>query len=183
MSDPVTSVFNTLVEGLPASRRWLAFAGILFFAIASIMMLEHQTGLGYYYSLGRRVELLGRLNQLSKDGIAANPQLAHSYARSIEDLERRNVTPFDLRTFGVVSSPTSWKFLSGAALGILLSLSGLFQKSQGAVLFLAGLAFALLFGFVAVAIPTLGSPWVNYLGFPVVQALTLYLLGRRKAAV
>lgn len=183
MADSVTSVFNTLVEGLSAGRRWLAFLGILVVAITILLVVEQQTGLGYYYALGRRVELLGHLNQLAKDGIASHPELSRIYSRSIEDLERRTVAPFDLRAFTAVNSPASWKFLSGSALGVLLSLSGLLQRNNGPALFFAGLAFALFFGFLGLAIPTLGSLWVNCLGFPFLQAATLFLLGRRKKAV
>jgi hypothetical protein len=167
-------LIKTLFEGLDLRRRWLAILsfGILFGLC--LLIFEQMTGTIYYNNLEKKVELLQELNTLENEGhISSNPELKRVYDETVQELNLRPVRPFRFPTTILVSSVPLWKVISGATLGFVLAFSFIFQKEPNTNAFTAAVIMAILGGIIGYWIPTIYSPWINYIGFPIFQILVL----------
>jgi len=75
-----------------------------------------------------------------------------------------------------------WKFVSAAFLGFLVGVSGLVERKKnpdrGSSMALGGFGFGILSGLLGIVIPTVYNPWVNYLGYPIVEVVALLMFAR-----
>ena len=78
------------------------------------------------------------------------------------------------------------KAISGASIWLLILIVGVFSLVKARKLTGSAIAtaiflvvVALVFAWVGTIIPTIYNPWINYIGFPLIQFGLLYLLSRR----
>jgi len=173
--------FTSLFEGLDLRRRWSLIVGTVIVAVLVTVVFEYCTAWNYYRSLENKVSFLKELHALAKDDIAASPELFRIYRETAGEVGARRVRPLTLPTF--TPSVTSRKFVSGSLFWLVMmfaALRGTFGQETS--IKVIGVVFmgvvALLFGCLGTLIPTICNPLVNYLGFPIVQIRTLWLLGR-----
>lgn len=176
------AIIRSLLDELDVRRRWVAIAGLFILGLALLFSIEYATGWNYYRNLEKKAELLSELHALSMQGIEENGDLYPIYQETVRELSARKVTPPRLPTFSLTISITLGKAISGAALWIILALVAPFgvygenNKIAGSVLL--GLV-AILFGFLGAVIPTIVNPWVNYLGFPLLQLVVIITVSVR----
>lgn len=124
------------------------------------------------------IGVLSGLLDLENQGILDSKYLRDEYLELVDSYHRQRYEPVSAFVSGVArrSSPQErlFKFCSGASplilLGILFTIFAKRPPLRGrwgplALLVVAGV----LLGTVAMFIPTLGSPWVNYVGVPVLE--------------
>jgi hypothetical protein len=138
------------------------------------------TGAVYYNNLERKVELLKELTALEKEGgISSNPELKKIYDGTVQELNLRPIQPFNFPIAVLNSSVTFWKIISGAALGILLTIIAATQGESNRNNLIGVIMFTILCGFLGGLIPVIYNPWINYLGFPIAQLLFFLVIVRR----
>lgn len=183
----IVGLFNSL--RLPL--RWIAVLVLLMVVVLTLAWFEHLTGYFYFTRLERKVALLRELSDIASQGIDSRHELYPIYQSAVSELAeyqvKSGVVPWvsSIR----IGDPEVWgKAISGASIWILFLIIGVSDDVQkagkltgttigvGIVL----LMIAALFGWLGTLIPTVLNPWVNYIGFPAVQAVVLYLLGRKK---
>lgn len=72
-----------------------------------------------------------------------------------------------------------WKFYSGILLWVIVLVAIIFQKNKWYMkiaMMLMVVFFILCIGFVGLLLPTIGSPWVNYFLYPILQIIFLVSL-------
>jgi len=179
--DKVASLLTGLFQDLNLRLRWILIFALACFAILSVLAFEYWTGNFYYSSLQKKVSLLKEMQVIANEGIASNTELYPVYKSTVEELARREVSPF---AFPAVADPvTAGKAISGASIWIIFAVLGLFgvfgPENKIPALLLLGL-FAILVGYISTLIPTLSTPWLNYLGVPIIQLIILFIAGSRK---
>ena len=97
----------------------------------------------------------------------------------VQMLTERARTPESLRH---LIGANLGKFISGALLLAMVAVAVLFTKTEKAWQrigsFVVALAIAFAAGLVGAFLPTVGRPWVNYVGFPIVQLILAFALIR-----
>ncbi len=181
MFEGIGDVLKALFEGLDLRRRWLAVFSFVVVVGVCLLLFEQMTATVYYSSLERKTSLMKELNALEKEGdISSSPELKKVYDATVQELSLRPIRPFAFPAVVSLSSVTFWKVVSGAGVGLFFALCYVFGVWRTGVNILpAAVAIAIIGGFIGGVMPVLYGPWVNYIGFPVVQLLLLFLAGRR----
>jgi hypothetical protein len=185
MKDIATFVV-TLFKDLNARARWIAIFVSLLTLVAALAGYEYLTRDIFYDRLERRVALLGELQQIADQGIATHPELYPIYQAVVRELSERRLDTVLSPPLSGADPVTVWKAVSGGVVWLLILAIGLGEEigrtksitGETAAVGVMLVLVALLYAVVGAAIPTLYNPWVNYIGFPLLQLAVLYLLSR-----
>ena len=163
-------------------RRLLQWMFLAFIIVLAANFSERMTGYFFFRSMEKKVSLLKDLQALDQSGINQNQELSAIYHQTIVELSDHKVeTP---RLPNLPQSERLWLFISGSSFFFLLSIIFLLQKEKKFYVY-APLILGLIFGCIGAALPIAFNPWLNYLGFPILQMFLLMLLGflsrKRKA--
>ena len=187
----VAEFIVTLFNSLRLPLRGLAILLCLVASVLGLVWYEHLTGHFYFARLERKIALLKELQDIASQGIETRHELYPIYESVVNELAEYEVRVAAIPWLPSVNlgDPVIWgKAISGASVWILFLVIGVSSDVQkngkltgttigvGIVV----LMIAALFAWLGTLIPTILNPWVNYIGFPVVQAVVLYLLGRKK---
>lgn len=182
-----------LFKDLKLPFRWAAIIMLILVVIASLFIYEQLTGHFYFERLEKEVALLNELQSLSANGITSNPDLLPAYKSVISELNSYESQRFTFPRFSSINfnDPTIWwKALSGAALWIILLIFFVLSQIQtkkfsGSTFGTAAifLVFVFALGGIGLLIPTIFSPWVNYICFPVFQIALLIWLFRNRISI
>jgi hypothetical protein len=176
-----------LFRDLKLPYRWGAIGVVLTLVLLGVLGFERITGQFYFSRLERKITLLNELKQLKDMGVTQDPELNKIYQDTVDELESFSVKQTVTATSGGIdfSNPeTIGKAVSGAFLWLIVfifGISGEIRKNKKITWSTIGLGIfilliALLFAWIGVIIPTIISPWFNYIVFPVLQvALLIYI--------
>jgi hypothetical protein len=178
----LVTLIRHLLEGLDIRRRWIALVGIFLTVLIVLFVLECWTGWNYYANLEKKIKLMSSLHELARNDIASNQDLYPIYQETVAELSRRKVFSPSIPSIGFASSVSFWKALTGALFWLSLAIAGLFgafgkENKIAAAVILGIIAF--LFGYIGTIIPTIKDPWVNYIGFPLLQVVVIVLVSDR----
>jgi len=191
MVKEVADFVVSLFKGLRLPFRWLAALLSLVVIVLALLGYEHLTGHFYFSRLERKVALLKELHNIASQGIDANHELYPIYRSAVNELVQYEIRTIAFPWFPSVNfgDPVTWgKAISGALVWVLILVIGVSSdvkkvgRLSGATIGvgIVVLMIAALFAWLGTLIPTIFNPWVNYIGFPVVQVVVFYLLGRKK---
>ena len=136
----------------------------------------------FYSRIEKRIGILQSLSEIDTEQIAQFPALQEEYNTILSEIEGQR----EWSVSGAISTDqhpdiTLFKFLSGGALAWIVALCVPFmntfkdRKSKVFALLLVAL-FGGIFGGIGSIIPTIVNPWVNYIGYPVLQLIALIAL-------
>lgn len=171
-------------------RRLLFWIFVISLAITTIISVENTTGYAYFSRMERKVSILKDLNELAQDGITSNQELSPIYHDTVSELETYQIKPLSFSQF--LSSLNSLtlnipeefgKFISGGLLGFMVAIAGWVDRKKGgeewSSTFFGGLILGIIFGFIGAAIPIIYNPWINYIGFPLIQTIVILFFSRK----
>lgn len=157
-------------------RRLLYWLFIISFMVLVLVYGERMTNYLYFWRIEKRILLLKELQALDQSGIANNGQLSSIYNDLVAELATYKVynPSFTLR-FG---SNQIWKFVTGTSVGLIMIIIGfainIHDGNMPPKKPVIGMAiWAIVFGIIGLVLPTIYSPWVNYLSLPLLQVLIL----------
>ena len=179
MFEGIFNIFNGFLEKLDNRRR--LFATLIFIAIIISVgyFFEYFTGYFFFRSMEKKVEILSKLHELSGSGINNDKELVEIYQEAVRNLQSFKVRTLSLPFKVVLSSVTFWKAISGASLGIIFAVRYAFADAiKNRDMIVGATAVAVIAGFVGAVIPTIGNPWVNYIGFPIILVTVLAFWGK-----
>lgn len=190
--DKIAEFVVSLFRDLKLPYRWGAIAVILTLVLLGVWGFENVTGQFYFSRLEKKITLLRELKELRDSGIVQDPELNQIYQDMVNDLESFSVDrPVTMSTGTInLSDPvTIGKAISGGFLWLLVFIVGIpgeikKNKRLTGMTFFIGifiLVIALLFSWIGMSIPTILNPWVNYIGFPILQIFILIYLSRKGA--
>lgn len=187
----IASFIVSLFQGLKLPFRWFAVVLSLSLLFGGIWGYERLTGHFYLSRLERKITLLEDLQSVANAAIENHPELQQIYTNTVEELDSFDVSqPFfpNLPSINLGDTTAIGKAISGAFFWIIVLVFGVLSETKkagkltGMVIFLGiviGL-IALLFAWIGTLIPTVLNPWVNYIGFPLIQFGILLLITRKK---
>jgi len=132
-----------------------------------------------YTELDAEVRILGELAKIDYSKIS-DERLKDSYASILDRFK-------EIRTKKIVSvqivydeiKHNIWKFLSGAAIWIIMLFASLFIKGEKLISRFGDVFLCLLLGgaagYIGVIIPSFNPILINYIGFPIVEIFVIFL--------
>ncbi len=180
MGEIISAIILKFIVELEGKRFWKLFVwGIVVLGI--VLLLESRTH--FLSSIGSKndIEIVSMLLELEKNGVLDSDNLKDEYVELVESYQKqRNFTVLPAAVFKTSSSSQEqlYKFASGTLMLDFIGLAYLFfakkvslgNRIGGSVLILL---LAAILGAIAVLIPTFRSPWINYIGMPIVQIALL----------
>ena len=165
-------------------RRFLYwFAGIFIIAITGALVFEHYTGNFYFNRLNKKIDVLIKIDNQSKSDSLIQKQVGKEYISLIQEVSKvKTSKKFRIgETLNITKEErqTLFKFLS-ALLTPLIIVIGSWKddpKEERSDLITGFAIIGLVGGFLAVLIPIIYHPWINYLGFPVIEFFVLMIIG------
>lgn len=164
-------------------RRLFYWVFVAVFIIGGLYFGERVTGYVFQLRMQKQVTMLKDLHDLSKDGIAQNPELNSLYEKTVNELNSHQVglPPLPQITFtrGIL------QFLIGGSIGILTIFYAYFRRSKNQEwvnAMFGGIVYGALTGAFGVLIEPYLNPWVYYLGYPTIQLVFLLFAVRRQEA-
>jgi hypothetical protein len=150
-----------------------------------IWFIDSQTNLVFFWYLERKVEILKNLNGLNKELVMSHEQQFNkAYLQILNELDSHSYFSITERICSILKSGEKlieyegfWKFISGSFIGYLCTVVLIIQLLLGDKsvrnTILGAVAFGSIFGGIGILIPNLFTPWVNYIFYPISQALFL----------
>ena len=176
MWESLRKYLTHISEGFSAKYRWLILLlilGVLFFIF---LVVEHYSGWCYYSNMSKKIAILEGLQSLTDSGILHNKQLIPIFNQTVSDISGDQITRFQFTE----KATLLWKAVSGASIGFLILIAALAaskkNRNKKGAMIVGSLFFTVLSVLVAISLPTLGFPFVNYLGVPVTALLALVLI-------
>lgn len=186
--EKVLAFVASLFQELKLPVRWVAFITLILTLASGAWFAEYATKYVYFTKLERKILLLKELQQVANSGIQSNPELYPVYKDTANELAAVNLqtplfTGLSIFTLNDTVGVTVGKAIGGASLWIIILLSTLSSnREKGKKSFrenfdsISGMLFiSALFGWVGTMIPTFYNPWVNYVGFPLLQVIVLFI--------
>lgn len=192
MKDVIAKILDGLIElfrhNYKRPRLWVGLAAVV---VVFILVFPYIDSNFFYYSrMEKRIQILEQLISLDEEAIEHNQAYKDEYESILQEVEQqrdRSVnsvmnraidTIGSIVTAGMAQGNKYLKFLSGAALSLLILIWIPFmntfnRRSDKIIAFIIVLFIAGLLGWIASILPILFSPWVNYIGAPVVQIVLL----------
>ena len=143
----------------------------------------------YYQRINDRIDILQKISEIDSESLADNQILLDEYNRILSKIDKQSDGSLGSVFIKETDSTTNIiKFLSGALMFWVLAISCFFIKGFKNIGykifgFILCVMVGAAFGFIARAIPTIITPIVNYIGFPIVIIVVIALLatgGKKK---
>lgn len=174
-----------IASSLSLKKSILWFFLILFILFALFYIFEIYTGHFYFTRLNKKVDILTRIDkQIPKDSPIKN-EIYNQYELIVKDISKYKVSKrIPLGKIGVIkltekSIQNIFKFLTALIIPLIFFIFGTKKESpKGKRDMLVGtIVIGIVSGFIALFIPIVYKPWVNYLGFPIIQFTILMAIG------
>lgn len=137
----------------------------------------------FYGRIEKRVGILQNLSEIDMEKVSQHPALQEEYDAIISEIEKQHALSISstISPEQTTSNVPLFKFLSGGALAWIITLCipfmNTFKDRKTKVLaFILFAFFGGILGRAACIIPTIFNPWINYIGYPVLQLIILIAL-------
>jgi hypothetical protein len=177
-----------LFQSLKSPARWIAVVGFLTLTIAAVVFYEHWTNHFSYSRLEQKLRIIHEMQTIADRGIEKHHDIFPIYKSAVEELNRSDQAWnfVSIVTLGFDSPATLWKAISGGALWLVVLVVGAYGeiKKAGRLtgvtvgVIIAVIVVGIIFAWIGTVIPTIISPWVNCVVFPLAQVTFFAALGR-----
>lgn len=187
MIKDIVSFLLGLFEGVKKPFQWLGVIIILLLIGCGVWGYERMTSTIYLSKLERKVSLIEKLQIIKNSDIVNSPELNKIYLDTVKELESFNVSQPLINQINLGEPSAIGKAISGALLWIIVFIYGVISEAKkagkvtGMIVFLGVVLgmIAIFFAWLGTIIPTIINPWINIIGFPIIQILILILLSRK----
>lgn len=162
------------------------FYGWILLVIILAWLLFPYVDANYFYfkRVGKRIEILKQMTELDRGKIDDNPVLKEEYLTILSEIKKQKTgSVAAIFIFDETEEVFRNKLLSGGAITWILALVYVFsknlKKSQRIVGFILLVVIGFLIGFLMAKIPTIISPWGNYILVPILQCVIIGLFVSR----
>lgn len=174
-----------IASSISLKKSILWFFLILFVLFAFFYTFEIYTGHLYFTRLNKKLDILAKIDeQLHKDSPIKN-EIYNQYELIVKDISKYKVSKkIPLGKIGVIK-PTKvtiqniFKFLTAWIIPVIFIIYGTKEESRKEKrdMVVGSIIIGIASGFIALIIPIVYKPWVNYLGFPAIQFIILLIIG------
>ncbi|MDJ0659097.1 MAG: hypothetical protein QNJ42_06355 [Crocosphaera sp.] len=153
-----------------------------------LWMIDSQTHFFFFLYLSKKVNILKELMSLNSE-LVNDKIFVETYYQTLIEIHNIQYFPFYQQIvvflqkgINFVESITFLKFFTGAFLGIILIIYGIFEvyikKENSQDIFLGAVIFTIITGIIGVLIPIIFFPIVNYILYIVIQICLVLLLSK-----
>ena len=128
----------------------------------------------------KKIGLIKELAEISSHDINPEGQLYSVYIDTIDEVSSYKIQPFKI-SIPMIDTIGLFKALSGGLIWLIFAILGFLGKFGENNRMIGGIFFflvAILFGWIGILIPVIWNPWVNFIGFPIVQLVIILWLGK-----
>lgn len=182
----ITGLFN----GLKLPIRWIITSILIILIFFGFFKFEQFTSHFYILKLEKKIELLEKLKNVAEN-IDSFPELESIYSATVFELESLKIRPWQIEFPDIAEIYNRndiylWKAVSGGFIWLIILIIGVTsevkkeKRMTGLTIVIAIVLslIVLLFGWIGSIIPIVFNPWVNYLGFPILQLTLLVLISK-----
>lgn len=181
MDKAIELIVSWIQKNFKNPKLYVALA--VFILVIAIIFPYIDANFFYYSRIEKRVSILQNLSEIDIEKVYQYPALRREYDDILSEIQKQR----ELSVFGVISSEKTenniplFKFLSGGALAWLITLCvpfmNTFEDKKAKILaFLLLTLFGGILGGIGYIIPIIFNPWVNYIGYPILQLIILIAL-------
>ena len=181
MDKAIELIVSWIQKNLKNPKLYAVLAALLI--IVAIVFPYIDANFFFYNRIEERVSILQSLSEIDREKVSQSPALQEEYDAIISEIKKQrelsisNAISFDQPKNHV----PLLKFLSGGVLAWIIALwvpfMNTFQDSKAKVLaFFLLILFGGILGGIGYIIPIIFNPWVNYIGYPLLQLIALIVL-------
>ena len=181
MDKAIELIVFWIQKKLKNPKLYALFAALLI--IVAIVFPYIDANFFFYNRIEKRVSILQSLSEIDMEKVSQYPALQGEYDAIISEIEKQR----ELSISNAISSEQTtnniplFKFLSGGALAWIIALCvpfmNTFKDNKTKVFaFLLLILFGGILGGIGYIIPIIFNPWINYIGYPVLQLIALIAL-------
>lgn len=159
------------------------YATIIILIIAIVLVFPYiDANIFFYNRIEKRANILQSLSEIDIDRISQSPALQDEYNAILSEIEGQR----EWSISGAVSANRNstialFKFISGGALAWIVAVCVPFMntfsdKKTKIVAIILVVLFGVFSGWIASIVPTVINPWINYVGFPILEVILLISL-------
>lgn len=173
-------IIEKLLENLKNPKLYVLFIAVVIVVLVLLPYID--ANVFYYNRVNNRIDILKKLEAIDVEELENDEVLLREYNSILSEVEKQSDGSFG----SVFRKETSqsvilFKFITGGSLFWLIAILCLFIKGFKNIgsRILDLIVFTILggiTGLIAKAIPTISSPVVNYIGFPVLLIAVIALL-------
>lgn len=196
MGDAIGKIIEELVELFKRNYRrprlWLFIAIILFITVLIIPYID--SNFFYFSRMEKRINVLEKVMALDEEKINSNQAYIDEYQRILQEMEQQGERSINslmnnfiiqmnyITSMGNGEGNRALKFLSGAFWLLLITVCVPFmntfkKRSDKLIAFVLLLIMSGIIGWVFLMVPVIISPMVNYIGVPLLQIITVIIIG------
>ncbi len=184
MDKAIELIVSWIQKNLKNPKLYAIFAAVI--VVIALVFPYVDANFFFYNRIEKRVNILQSLSEIDVEKVSQYPALQEEYDAIISEIEKQRELSISnaISMEQTTSHVPLFKFLSGGVLAWIITLCVPFmntfkdQKTKVLTFFLLAL-FGGILGGVAYIIPTIFNPWVNYIGFPVLQLIMLIALAMK----
>ena len=181
MDKAIELIVSWIQKNLKNPKLYAIFATVI--VVIALVFPYVDANFFFYNRIGKRVDILQSLSEIDMEKVSHSPALQEEYDAIISEVKKQRELSIS-SAFSIEQTTGNiplFKFLSGGALAWIITLCVPFmntfkdKKTKVLAFFLLAL-FGGILGGVAYIIPTIFNPWINYIGYPVLQIIILIAL-------
>lgn len=184
MDKAIELIVSWIQKNLKNPKLYAIFAAVI--VVIALVFPYIDANFFFYNRIGKRVDILQSLSEIDMEKVSQYPALQEEYDAIISEIEKQRELSISsaISMEQTTSNVPLFKFLSGGALAWTITLCVPFmntfkdKKTKVLTFFLLAL-FGGILGGVAYIIPTIFNPWINYIGYPVLQLIILIALAMK----
>jgi hypothetical protein len=184
--EKIYTIISSFIEKLEIKPKWLQILIIIVVLLAGFYIYEGITNQNYYQNIESQVNLLTKLNEVNYSEISTNPDLYPFYQKIIQNLLSTN-TQKDLFSWIKsvnVDNVFYIKTLTAGIVWLIMIVVTLFTTKDNVLRKKAIRLFFVIWiisGLLGAITPTIFSPIINYLIYPIIEILIIFILYKKKS--
>lgn len=173
-------IFDLVKSNLKNPKLYISLLAILLVGLVLFPYID--ANFFYYERVDHRIEILKKVSEINIEEIQDNEILYQEYNRILSEIEKQSAGSFGtifIKESNIIVNVI--KFLTGGLIPWLLAILCIFLKtfnktSEKVLGVIFCIILGVIIGFVAKIMPTIISPWVNYVGVPLLIIIFVALL-------
>lgn len=158
---------------------WTFF--ILIVTLLIFYIYESYTGNFYFSRVNKKIDLISKIDNLVEGDSLMHKNIVNELNVIVSEVSNyKTKKGFDEKViFSKNLIEGLFKFLTALIVPLIIIIYSLYEKdeTERKNMMFGGILIGLIGGLVAIFIPTIYQPWVNYIGFPVIEFVILAIIG------
>jgi len=175
----IEKIFDVIKNNIKNPRLYIT---ILVLILVFLLLFPYiDANYFYYRCVNNRIDILTKMTEIDLDKVTKDPTLSQEYSNLLAEIEKQTDGSIGSIFVNEKDSHVRFiKFITGGSLVWLIAIAILFSKKNTFLnLFISFIVVGIvggITGWIFMVLPTVVTPMVNYIGFPLLLAILIVLL-------